>query len=57
VGYWIWTRNAQKCQEKVSGTLFVEVIILACWSIWKQRNNLIFKEIKPPSKLGRLGSF
>jgi hypothetical protein len=44
-------------KRKFQGPCFVEVIILACWSIWKQRNNLIFKGIKPPSKLGRLGSF
>jgi hypothetical protein len=29
------------------GPCFVEIIILACWNIWKQRNNKIFKNIQP----------
>jgi hypothetical protein len=25
----------------------VEILILACWNIWRKRNNFIFKGIKP----------
>lgn len=30
-----------------SGPCFTEVVILACWNIWKQRNDWIFENIKP----------
>lgn len=29
------------------GPCFAEVLILACWNIWKQRNGWIFKNIRP----------
>jgi hypothetical protein len=29
------------------GPCFVEVVVLACWNIWKQRNYYIFKHIRP----------
>ena len=29
------------------GPCFTEIVILACWAIWKQRNGWIFKNIKP----------
>ena len=29
------------------GPFFTEIVIIACWCIWKQRNGLIFKHIKP----------
>jgi hypothetical protein len=30
-----------------SKPFFTEVIILACWHIWKQRNGAIFENIRP----------
>jgi hypothetical protein len=29
------------------GPCFIEIVILACWCIWKQRNGWIFKNIRP----------
>lgn len=29
------------------GPCFTEIVILACWGIWKQRNGWIFKNIRP----------
>jgi hypothetical protein len=29
------------------GPCFSEIVILACWCIWKQRNGWIFKSIGP----------
>jgi hypothetical protein len=29
------------------GPCFTEIVIIACWCIWKQRNGWIFKDIKP----------
>ena len=34
-------------KKHFSGPCFTEVIILACWGIWKQRNGWIFNNIKP----------
>ena len=30
-----------------NGPCFAEVVILACWGIWKQRNGWVFKNIRP----------
>ena len=38
------------------GPLFCEVLILACWCIWKQRNWFVFKNIGPTFR-GRKKSF
>jgi hypothetical protein len=29
---------------------FFEVIFIACWNIWKQRNNAVFERVLPTSK-------
>jgi hypothetical protein len=29
------------------GPCFTEIVIIACWCIWKQRNGWIFKNIRP----------
>jgi hypothetical protein len=29
------------------GPCFIEIVILTCWCIWKQRNAWIFKNIRP----------
>ena len=34
-------------KKNFTGPCFMEIVILACWGIWKQRNNWIFKNIKP----------
>ena len=34
-------------KRSFSGPCFVEVVILACWAIWKQRNGWIFNNVKP----------
>jgi hypothetical protein len=33
----------------------IEIIILACWNIWKQGNNYIFKGIRPTFKAWKSG--
>jgi hypothetical protein len=42
-------------KKKFQGPCFVKIIILACWSIWKQRNNLISKGIKPAFEAWKSG--
>jgi hypothetical protein len=37
----------RRAKQSFNGPCFSEVVIIACWSIWKQRNGLIFKAIKP----------
>ena len=37
----------QHAKKNFSGPCFTEVLILACWNIWKQRNAWIFKDIRP----------
>jgi hypothetical protein len=34
---------------------YMEMIVIAAWEIWEQRNNKIFRG-EPPSMLGRLNS-
>ena len=38
-----------------SGPCFVEIIILACWHIWKQRNKMIFEGIRPSFRSWKSG--
>jgi hypothetical protein len=47
-----WTSGSgpemlKNTKKSFKGPCFVEIIILACWNIWKQRNNKIFKNIQP----------
>jgi hypothetical protein len=44
-------------KRRFKGPCFVEIIILACWNIWKQRNNKIFKNIQPTFRNWREGFF
>ena len=39
--------NLRQARKEFHGPCFSEVVILACWNIWKQRNGLIFKDILP----------
>jgi hypothetical protein len=39
------------------GPCFIEVAILACWNIWKQRNSYIFKHIRPTFRGWKAGFF
>jgi hypothetical protein len=39
-----------------SGPCFTEIVILACWNIWKQRNNNFLEECNLPFELGRVAS-
>jgi hypothetical protein len=34
-------------KKSFKGPLFTEVVIVACWCIWKQRNGWIFKNFRP----------
>ena len=45
----------KKAKRKFQGPCFVEIVILACWNIWKQRNNKIFKDIRPSFRAWRAG--
>ena len=48
---WLPDNNSMRviaaARRSFSGPCFIEVVILACWAIWKQRNGWIFKNIKP----------
>jgi hypothetical protein len=39
------------------GPCFTEVVILSYWNIWKQRNDWIFKAIRPTFKAWKKGFF
>lgn len=41
--------------KRFSGPCFVEIVILACWNIWRQRNNKIFKGMGPTFKAWKAG--
>ena len=45
-------KNAKK---SFIGPCFTEVTILACWNIWKQRNDKIFKFIRPSFRAWKAG--
>ena len=49
--------NLLRARKEFPGPCFTEVVILACWNIWKQRNGLIFKETLPSFKGWRAGFF
>jgi hypothetical protein len=36
-----------KARKEFAKPFFTEVIILACWHIWKQRNSKFFEHIRP----------
>jgi hypothetical protein len=37
-------------KQQFSQPFFMEVVILACWNIWKQRNGKIFRDNRPTDK-------
>jgi hypothetical protein len=37
----------QMARKSFKGPCFLEIVILSCWCIWKQRNGLIFKGTRP----------
>jgi hypothetical protein len=37
----------EEIKAQLSLPFFMDIIILFCWSIWMQRNDLIFKGIQP----------
>jgi hypothetical protein len=49
----VWTQddNIERmfiaARNTFSKPFFAEVVILACWHIWKQRNGAIFQKVKP----------
>ena len=49
VGWCNGTMDASIIQAKrnFKGPCFSEIVILACWNIWKQRNDWIFEGIRP----------
>jgi hypothetical protein len=44
-------------KKALQGPCFVEVVVLACWNIWKQRNYYIFKHIRPTFRGWKAGFF
>jgi hypothetical protein len=54
---WITPEALMMAKRHFKGPYFSEIVILAWWSIWKQRNGWIFKNISPTLEAGRLYSF
>jgi hypothetical protein len=40
-------QNLQNFRDQLQVPFFMEIIILMCWSIWKARNDLIFRQMNP----------
>jgi hypothetical protein len=40
-------QNLQSFKDQLSEPFFMEVIVLMAWTIWKSRNDLIFRQIVP----------
>ena len=36
-----------RAKRDFTGPCFMEIVILACWNIWKQHNGWIFKNVRP----------
>jgi hypothetical protein len=45
----------QRAKNKFKGPCFTEIVILACWNIWKQRNDKIFRFINPTFRAWKYG--
>jgi hypothetical protein len=37
----------EKVKAQLGVHFFMDIIILFCWSVWMQRNDLIFRDIQP----------
>ena len=53
-----WNGNSgpemlNRATRKFSGPCFIEIVILVCWNIWKQRNNNFFRGIIPSFRTWR----
>jgi hypothetical protein len=44
-------------RKRFKGPCFVEVTIMACWNIWKYRNDRTFKLIRPTFRGWKAGFF
>lgn len=55
---WVWLnvqvdqnldpfQTLQSFKDQLSVPFFMEIITLMCWTIWKARNDLIFRQINP----------
>ena len=49
--------NLLVAKKEFEGPCFTEIVILACWNIWKQRNGFIFKETLPSFRGWKAGFF
>ena len=49
--------NLLNARKGFEGPCFTEIVILACWNIWKQRNGYIFKETLPTFRSWKAGFF
>lgn len=46
--------NLQSFRDQLGVPFFLEIIILLAWTIWRSRNDLIFRQINPSLALARL---
>jgi hypothetical protein len=44
-----------QAKKQFKGPCFVEIVILACWNMWKQRNDKIFKGLRPTFRAWKAG--
>lgn len=47
--------NLQSFRNQLQVPFFMEVIVIMCWTIWKARNDLIFRQVAPSMSLARWG--
>ena len=40
-------QSLQSLKDQLRVPFFMEIIILMCWTIWRARNDLIFRQVNP----------
>jgi hypothetical protein len=46
-------QSLQNFKDQLRVPFFMEIIILMCWTIWKARNDLIFRQVNPSIQLAK----